>query len=34
MAIARGLTYNDYIALPDDGKRYELIEGDRQTGVP
>ncbi|NIR53006.1 hypothetical protein GWO43_30625 [candidate division KSB1 bacterium] len=22
------LTYEDYLLLPDDGKRYEIIEGD------
>jgi Uma2 family endonuclease len=22
------LTYQDYCALPDDGKRYEIIDGD------
>lgn len=31
MAVARqsaGLTYEDYTRLPDDGKRYEIIEGE------
>ena len=26
--IARRLTYDDLLALPDDGKRYELIDGE------
>jgi Uma2 family endonuclease len=25
---ARKLTHDDYVALPDDGKRYELIDGE------
>jgi Uma2 family endonuclease len=28
MAIRTGLSYADYVALPDDGQRYELHEGD------
>ena len=23
-----GLTYEDYLQLPDDGQRYEIIEGE------
>jgi Uma2 family endonuclease len=26
--LPKPFTYDDYIALPDDGKRYEIIEGD------
>jgi Uma2 family endonuclease len=28
---ARKLTYDDYLRLPDDGKRYELIDGELQV---
>ncbi|MEA2463294.1 MAG: hypothetical protein QOJ98_1041, partial [Acidobacteriota bacterium] len=26
-ATATKLTYDDYVKLPDDGKRYEIIDG-------
>ena len=26
--LPKPFTYDDYLALPDDGKRYEVIEGD------
>ena len=29
---ATKLTYHDYQFLPDDGKRYEVIDGDLYTG--
>jgi len=28
MALKQKLTYDDYAAVPDDGKRYELLAGD------
>lgn len=28
MATAAKITYDDYVALPDDGNRYEVIEGE------
>ena len=28
MALKQKLTYDDYAALPDDGKRYELLAGE------
>jgi Uma2 family endonuclease len=30
-ASIKPFTYDDYLALPDDGKRYEVIEGDLST---
>lgn len=27
-AVAKKLTYDDYVNLPDDGKRYEIIDGE------
>jgi hypothetical protein len=27
-------TYEDYLRLPDDGRRYEIIEGYRSLFVP
>lgn len=28
VAVANQLTYEDYLALPDDGKRYQILEGE------
>ncbi|TCP26608.1 Uma2 family endonuclease [Scopulibacillus darangshiensis] len=32
--MTRGLTYDDYLGMPDDGRRYELINGELNVMEP